>query len=164
MPPVKVQAYVGALLPQLVTLAEGAIEPGIQMVDTGFSITVGGFFTVTVLVVINVPQGLVNASVIVYVPDSVNRNEGFTELAFVPFVKLQAGVVPQNPVAYVTDHRYVNSEQLFVITEVFVAFTFKGEQPAALSILNDGTGGAAIHTCFVKTEGPHGFDEVSVTV
>lgn len=72
MPPANVQAYVVVLLPQFVTVAEGEIEPGIQMVDTGFSMTVGGFLTVIVLVVVNVPQGLVNASVMVYVPDSVN--------------------------------------------------------------------------------------------
>lgn len=63
VPPGKVHAYVSGLAPQLLITGEGVIEAVPQDAENAANVTVGGCFTTTVLVVVNVPQGLVAANV-----------------------------------------------------------------------------------------------------
>jgi len=65
VPPGNVQAYVGAFVPQFVTTADGLIVPPAQILVIALITTVGGFLTVTIRVVVNVPHGFVTASVMV---------------------------------------------------------------------------------------------------
>jgi hypothetical protein len=64
------------------------------MVDT---VTVGGFFIVTLLLLVIVPQPFVTDSVMRYVPGFVKVKEGFVEEELVPLVKLHDELVPQLP-------------------------------------------------------------------
>jgi hypothetical protein len=51
------------------------------------SVTVGGFFMTTILLLLTVPQAFVTSNVMVYVPGFVNEKEGFTDVGEVPLVK-----------------------------------------------------------------------------
>lgn len=58
-------------------------------------LTVGGFFTSIVLVVVSVPQPVVTLWMIVYFPGVINKNWGFSEVAVVPFLNSHSEEVPQ---------------------------------------------------------------------
>ena len=50
------------MFPQFVTLATGFTEADVQKLANGFTLTVGGFFTITVLVVNTEPHEFVAVS------------------------------------------------------------------------------------------------------
>ena len=81
---------------QLSTVAVGVIFTTPQEYAGKFIIAVGGFFTLIVLLFLNVPQALVTCCVIIYVPGLVKLKDGFSEILLVPFVKVNAPEVPQN--------------------------------------------------------------------
>ncbi len=65
----------------------GLIVTDEQAFGTAGSVTVGGLFMTTALVLLTVPQALVTANVTVYVPGFVKRKEGLVEVAVVLLVK-----------------------------------------------------------------------------
>ena len=77
-------------------MAVGVSEEVIQKLEIGLISTVGGCFTMIVLVVNWVPHAFVAFNFKTYVPGVTKLKEGFDEFRFVPFVKLQTSEpIPQ---------------------------------------------------------------------
>ena len=65
VPPTKIQSYVGVVAPHPTTFGTGVMVIGPQEFAMAGNVTVGGFFTITVCVVVVLPQMLDTVSLIV---------------------------------------------------------------------------------------------------